>query len=293
MKNKEFHNIFNDNYYENTEGELTFKEKFMPIKENMWFKIAIIVLLVSVVGGIICYINRPIIYTINPVFYQANITIGDVEASYTGRHIIEDFSEDMLGNVFQKTDYTTWFYPADRTNAGVLIGVEKDGTAARWSFYKLSVPSETYSYREVLTLIYNLDSAVDIVSIKTEPAAGKYDYGLKYKMAVGKHTYKSKEDIEAIYNIFAGLKCFSSEDMNLGDQERFNYSFSAKEEKQELSREDVLASRDITITLADGTSISGWTYNALSGCIYQKYYVYAEPLSDDDVYKLNEIFGIK
>ena len=97
--------------------------KFMRFRETVWFKVSMVGIFIALATGIICYINRPIAYDVNPVFYQANVTIGDVEASYTGRRIIDDFSEDMLGEVFQKTDNATWYYPANRTNAGVLIGV--------------------------------------------------------------------------------------------------------------------------------------------------------------------------
>lgn len=164
-----------------------------------------------------------------------------------------------------------------------------------WVFSDFIVSNrDTYTYGDVLKIIYGVDNADDIVSVTTTPSRrSNTDLGKSIQKEVGTHTYNDTEDIVSFYNIIVNVECLGADSVSLGNQNRFSYSFSTDEQDKLTSGEITYAERILSVTLANGTTIDSWIYDALSGCFYEYGGIYTVPLADEAVYTLNDIFEIK
>ena len=153
-----------------------------------------------------------------------------------------------------------------------------------------------YTYGDVYHIIYNVESADDIVSIKSAPSkSNNTDLGKKIQKQVGTHTYDDRESIAVFYDITVNVVCNSaaSWEFSNSERDRYIYSFSTDEDDKLTSGEETWASRYLTITLRSGTTIDSWKYTALSGRFYEFGGIFTEPLADTQVYEINSIFGIE
>jgi glycyl-tRNA synthetase alpha subunit len=87
--------------------------------------------------------------------------------------------------------------------------------------------------------------------------------------------------------------CFGADSESVADQNRFTYSFSTDSQDKLTSGESTYATRRLTVTLENGTTIDSWQYNALSGSFFEYGGIFTQPLPEESVYKLNQIFGIE
>lgn len=197
--------------------------------------------------------------------------------------------ERYVGKKYLAEDARTLYYPTGLSNLKYLIQKDSDGTLSLLSFSGLSMDGdETLTYGDVLSIIYGVDSPDDIVSITTSPTKGNNtSEGMAAQRKVGTHTYTSREDIEAFYEAVRDIGYYFSDSGSKADNNRFTYSFSAD------SCKTTYGTRCIEIQFSDGTTHTSWIYNALSGSFYEYGGRYSYPLSDEDVFTLNHIFGIK
>ena len=153
---------------------------------------------------------------------------------------------------------------------------------------------ETHTYGDILSIIYGVDSPEDIVSITTSPSkANNTDAAIAIQKKVGTQTYTSREDIEAFFSVVWDVVCYGTDSESQADNNRFTYSFSTDSSDKLTSGESTYGTRRIKIEFVDGSILDSWQYSALSGSFCEYGGIFTEPLSDEDVFVLNDIFGIK
>jgi hypothetical protein len=226
---------------------------------------------------------------------MTSIPVDGWTAQYEQMNISGNKLEHYVGNEYLKEDSVTWYLPEGVDNLKYLIQKDADGSLTLWVFTSFETDeNETYTYGDVLSVIYGVESAEDIVSITAAPSnADSTDLGQQIQKEVGTHTYSDREDIAAFYDIAEKVVCFGADSESVADENRFTYSFSTDSEDKLTSGESTYATRSITVTLKNGTTIDSWQYDALSGSFFEYGGVFTQPLPDESVYTLNRIFGIE
>lgn len=245
-------------------------------KKGSWFKWKTIAacLCVAIIVGILFQILKPDDFnsmiakkratdSVNLSLSLTNVEIGNRTAWYQEIAIDSIKLEKYIGEQYQQQEDRIWFYPAGIDNLKYLINQADDGSLSLWEFNDFEISYETYTYGDVLKIIYGVESVKDIVSITTTPFRGdNTDLGEKIQKEVGTHTYKNREDITTFYNIVVGVKRTHRKPF---DKNRFTYSFSTEEQDKDESGEITYGTRVLSIKLTDGTTVDGWMYNALDG----------------------------
>ena len=223
------------------------------------------------------------------------LKIDDRVACYEKVDIDESRLKAYVGTPYQQVGNDVWSYPADVDNLKYLIRQSGDGALSLWVFSSFVVSDgDTYTYGDVLRVIYGVDSAEEIVCITAAPSkSNNTDLGRRIQKEVGTHTYTDAEDLAAFYGIAVDVKCFGADSESIGDPNRFTYSFSTDEQDKLTSGESTYATRVFSITLANGTTIDSWRYDALQGCFFEFGGIFTEPLPAEAVEILNRMFGIE
>lgn len=226
---------------------------------------------------------------------MTSIPVEDRVGWYQQMKISESKLEQYVGNEYLKTDSMTWYFPDGIDNFKYLIRKDADHSLTLWMFTSFAVEDdEAYTYGDVLSTIYRADSADDIVSITASPFQGdRTSKGEAIQKEVGVHTYTGREEITVFYNIVKDVICYGADGENPANDTRFSYSFSTENSDKLTSGESTYGTRCISIQFKDGTVLDSWKYSALSGSFFEYGGIFTKPLEENDVYALNDLFGIK
>jgi len=248
--------------------------------------------------------------------------VSDESTAILKDYIGEMYQNDAVRIYSEITTTCDWYYPVGSNNLKYLIKEANDGTLSLWIFRSFTVRDFTdeeygaeekeyfdrhfpginlspYTYGYAYKLIYGMESANDIISITTHPSnANNTDFGKRLQEEVGTHTYSDRDDMVVFYESIEKLMCYGDNRWNnyYSIDYRFSYSFSSEGEGIEDkldSGEETRGIRYLTITLNDGTTIDSLKYDALRGIYFEYGGIISEPLSEDTVYSLNDIWGIK
>lgn len=254
------------------------------------------------VGGILFNSLRPTDFhsmvtggSVNNTLTITTLNIDGRLAYYAQLNIDSSKLEHYVGKQYLAEDTRTWYYPTELGNLKYLIQKDSSGALTLWSFDSFCMEEgETHTYGDILSIIYGVDSPDAIVSITTSPSkANNTDTGVAIQKKVGTQTYTSREDIEAFFAVVWDVVCYGTDSESKADNNRFTYSFSTDNSDKLTSGESTYGTRCIKIEFADGSVLDSWRYSALSGSFYEYGGVFTDPLSDEDVFVLNDIFGIK
>lgn len=226
---------------------------------------------------------------------MTTVPVGDRTACYEQMNIAGSKLKKYVGAEYRKTDPMVWYFPVERNTLNYLIREEADGTLTLWQFRSFEMgPGETYTYGDVLSMIYGVAGAEDIVSITTSPMnADNTELGQKIQKEIGTQTDTDREDIASFYNVVKDVICYGMCDSNPADDTRFTYSFSTEQRDKLATGESTYGTRCLSIALTDGTTLDSWIYSALSGSFFEYGGIFTEPLKESDVDTLNTIFGIE
>ncbi|MBQ2902082.1 MAG: hypothetical protein IJE49_09580 [Agathobacter sp.] len=234
-------------------------------------------------------------FTNNSAEYITPIMVDGYKATYEKMRVDGKRLKSFVGDEYISSDSLKWFYVEGYDNIKYLVLEDANGKLTLWRFSHFNVTaSETYTYGDVLRLIYNVDCAEDIVSITTSPFnADNSDAGKAMQAEVGTHTYTDRDDILAFYEVVKDVICYGPDTDNPADDTRFTYSFSAQDGHYLVAKDGIYGTRCISIKFTDGTTHDTWKYSALSGSFFEYGSIFTEPMDESDVYILNDIFGIK
>lgn len=232
------------------------------------------------------------------------VKVGEREAVYEYIDCFDDldwFEENVLqryiGEKHLHTEDAIWYYPIGEATLQYLICKNNDGKFSLWAFDSFVVSDgKTYTYGDVLSDIYGVNSADDIVAIIARPIQShKSDLNLGIMAEIGTQSYTNRDEILTFYSIVKDVECYGRESWIPEDYNRYCYSFSTdavgmtgKVESGEI----VYGSRWLEIKLANGARIVSWMYCALFGAFYEYGGIRTEYLTSENVYALNSVFGI-
>ena len=235
----------------------------------------------------------------------------------------------FVGDIYTQYGESSWYCVKGMDEIKYLISEDTEGTLRLWEYRSFlvmdgilataSFVTETpedelaeienstreqfpdadlspYTYGDVYRIIYNVESADDIVSITAAPSkSNNTDFGKQIQKQVGRHTYDDRDSITLFYGITVNVACNGATGWGGSSSERskYTYSFSTDEDDKLTSGEETWASRYLTVTLRSGTTIDSWKYTALSGRFYEFGGIFTEPLDETQVYEINSIFGIE
>lgn len=270
----------------------------------IWFKWAATAacFAIAVVIGIGFLTNKPTDfnslmanYAKDTTVHYTNIDIADRIACYHEVSVDSNKLEKYIGEQYKIADSVIWYLPAEVTNLKYLIRQENSGGYSLWVFSNFVInEGDSYTYGDVLKTIYGVNGADDFISITTTPSnANNTDLGKAIQEEIGTSEYTERESIETFYKVVREVICYGEDGGFRGDDTRFTYSFSTDEKDKLTSGESTYGTRFIKVTLKSGTTIDSWKYDALSGCFFEYGGIFTEPLTDEAVNKLNNIFGIK
>ena len=234
--------------------------------------------------------------------------------------------EAFLGQLFLDDGEKVWYRVKDMEELKYLISRDRDGELKLWEFHSFVVldgllarlraveASEQeladaedairqrwpdadltpYTYGEVYRMIFAVESAEDLAYIVASPStANNQPLGLEIQKQVGTHRFNDREVISRFYDATANVVCFGRGDQIGFRDYRYSYSFSTDAANKLDSGEETWATRYLRVVLRSGTSIDRWKYSALSGSFYEFDGIATEPLPEETVSVLNEIFGIE
>ena len=255
-----------------------------------------------VVGSFLFHLLRPVDFNsmitkkaLDAAAVMTSIPVGDWVGYYQQMNISGSKLEQYVGNEYLKTESMIWYFPEDINNLKYLIRKDAGNSLTLWMFTSFAMEEdETYTYGDVLSIIYGVDGADDIVSITTSPSQGNNtSKGKAIQKEVGTHTYTDRESIAIFYDIVKDVICYGADGENPADNSRFSYTFSTENSDKLNSGESTYGTRCLAIKLKNGTVLDSWNYSALSGSFFEYGSIFTEPLTENDVYALNDIFGIE
>jgi len=179
-----------------------------------------------------------------------------------------------------------WYYVSGHTDLQYLI--QNDGEAySLWKFQ--SFDSEAYPYRDVLELVYRIDSADQITEITVMPPTfDNTNNGKQIQAELGTHTITERDAIERLYEILSGLVCYGSNHWDLID-----YGATDAAADTGLASDDAIRlGRYLSILTDYGNEIDGLKYTAVSDMFYEYSGIAYEPLSEEQADTVRGILGI-
>ena len=260
--------------------------------------------------------------TVPAVKLMGYVAINDRLAEYYC--ILQVHSEDLKGYIGEV--YVDDVYRPKGTNNLKYLIFDHNGEPSLWVFdhfivretneVSYNIPNNThgvdpskplnltpYTYADAAEVFFGMAGPEDIERITVRPP--NFDNtreGKALQKEIGTQTVRDREAIGTFYDILTRTVCVGATGgrgiLDLPD--RFSYSFSppdpeGKRTYQDRQRdgEQVRAERYLTVTMADGTIVDQWKYDAIKGCFYESGGIATKPLDEADVYALNAIFGIE
>lgn len=175
-----------------------------------------------------------------------------------------------------------WYKVSGHEDMQYLIFSDNDEYSL-WEFD--SFQDESYAYKDVLQMIYNICSAEDITEIIVAPATmDNTDEGKAIQNEIGTNIITDDKDIETLYNVLSGLTCYGSDhwDMiGLGD------------DSPSGMQNQVRAGRYLTLTTAQGMKIDTLKYTGISGMFYEYGGIAYSALTMEEKSAVEEILNIE
>ena len=179
-----------------------------------------------------------------------------------------------------------WYRILGHEDLQYLIRKEGQGCSL-WKFESFS--SEEYPYRDVLELIYHVDSADRITEIEVNPSKrDNTDKGKKIQEEIGTRVITDAAKIEQMYQIISSMTCYGSgnwDRIDLGDED-------AAADTGASSGNSFRLERYLSFTTDYGNQIDGLKYAGYSGMFFEFSGIAYEPLTEEQAKIVGEILGI-
>ena len=210
--------------------------------------------------------------------------------SYTGVYVkISSANREALsrsvGTPVPQTD--TWYAVSGHTDLQYLIQSTGSGCSL-WKFKCFD--SDEYPYRDVLALIYQVDSAQQLTKIVVKPAAmDNTETGQAIQAEIGTRTVTDPVELEMMYEILSSLTCYGENHWDLIDYG----SADAPSDGAASSHEAVRLGRSLSLITDCGNEIDGLKYTAVSHMFYEFSGIAYCPLSEEQAAAVCEILHIE
>ena len=178
-----------------------------------------------------------------------------------------------------------WYYVSGHTDMQYLIRNDSQDYTL-WKF--LCFDCDEYPYRDVLELVYRVDSAEVITEIEVKPPTmDNTDGGKAIQEKIGIHTITDRTEIDTIYQILASLTCYGEDHWDMID-----YGMTDAPVDAEPPHRAVLLGRYLSIVTDYGNEIDGLKYTAVSNMFYEFSGIAYNKLTTEQAESVYEILGI-
>jgi hypothetical protein len=181
----------------------------------------------------------------------------------------------------------SWYYISGHEDIQYLIKKDEK-TCSLWKFRCFE--SKQYSYSDVLSTVYQIESSDDISKIIVNPATmDNTDAGKTVQKEIGQLVITDENSIDRAYRIISSLTCYGQ-----NNWERINYGAvdAASDDNSKVSVATRMG-RYITIVTKNGNEIDGLKYTAVSNMFYEYSGIAYEPLTSEKAEELNKLMNIE
>ncbi|MBQ8802400.1 MAG: hypothetical protein IJZ53_02035 [Tyzzerella sp.] len=214
-------------------------------------------------------------------------------------------SWDAVGT-FEYSENCIWYMMKNCDSKKYLICESEDNGLSLWkfeSFYAREIEEMrrafptavlgSYSYGDVLKLIYNVTSAEQISKIEISPSENdNTEEGKVFQKTIGTSSITDRNSIEFLYQVICEMNC-NGADTELDALYSFGYrSQEIEEQIKENGHMRWVFCRNLTFVLEDGTTIDSLKYTAISGRFYEFNSINYDALDDETMEKVNGFFGL-
>lgn len=179
-----------------------------------------------------------------------------------------------------------WYYVSGHKDMQYLIR-DNMGEYTLWKF--VCFDSEEYPYSDVLTLVYQIDSADGLREIVVRPPTmDNSDGGKALQEKIGIYSVTDREEIDAVYQILSSLTCYGQ-----GHWERIDYGAEdGPADRKDFPHQAVGLGRYLSILTDYGNEIDGLKYTAVSDMFYEFSGIAYDPLTPEQAERVCEILKI-
>lgn len=146
-------------------------------------------------------------------------------------------------------------------------------------------PQESYPYRDVMEVIYNIRSAKDIVKvIVAPPTMDNSVQGKEIKDEIGTNTITNAESIETLYTVLSGLTCYGGDHWEM---------IGLEQDTPSAMQDYTRAGRYLTIVTSQGMEIDTLKYTGINGMFYEYGGIAYNVLTGEEKSAVEEILNIR
>lgn len=144
---------------------------------------------------------------------------------------------------------------------------------------------ESYPYRDVMEIIYNIHSAEDIAEIiVAPPTMDNSTKGKEIQAEIGTNTITNSESIEALYTILSELTCYGGNHWEM---------IGLEQDTPSAMQDYTRAGRYLTIVTSQGMEIDSLKYTGINGMFYEYGGIAYNVLTEEERNIVEEILNIK
>lgn len=178
-----------------------------------------------------------------------------------------------------------WYRILGHEDLQYLIRKEEQGCSL-WKFESFS--SDEYPYRDVLELIYHVDSADHITEIEVNPSKrDNTDEGRRIQEEIGTRVITDAAKIEQMYQVISALTCYGSDNWDRIDLGNMDVAADTGLSSDNSFRLE----RYLSFTIDYGNKIDGLKYAGYSGTFFEFSGIAYEPLTEEQAELVGEILG--
>lgn len=184
--------------------------------------------------------------------------------------------EDMQYLIFYDgSEYSLWEFDSFRT------GQPRDGQDEN----QTKDPQESYPYRDVMEIIYNIHLAEDIAKIiVAPPTMDNSAKGKELQAEIGTNTVTNVESIETLYTVLSGLTCYGDNHWEM---------IGLGQDTPSAMQDYTWAGRYLTIVTSQGLKIDTLKYTGINGMFYEYGGIAYNALTWEERSAVEEILNIK
>lgn len=187
--------------------------------------------------------------------------------------------EQSIGKVIDAGN--NGYYVSGHTDMQYIIK-DNAGTGTYYLWRFMYFDSEDYPYNDVLSMIYDINSADDIEKIVSNPATmDNSDEGKALQQEIGIINIDTKDQVEKFYNIISKLICYGNN----------RWDMIGLEEPSSINQ--VEAGRYLKIVTSQGMEIDTLKYTGITGVFYEYGGVAYSPLDDETKIYMDDLLEIE
>ena len=239
------------------------------------------------------------------VFFQPTAEQERITGLYSNRdYQIEALIGESIGKL-QIRDAQNWYRLKGKDDLRYLISETFDGRYAVWEFVSFQATEnkkleeiypdcrmESYTLQDILTSIYQVNSASDIASIELETAEineGSIIAG-DCSAVASKNVIQDRRSVSIILDILCGVGFYDPADADISSQVNSSNGKEQYSDQIDGSQGDGGSAGRIVINSVNGTRIVGMEYYSRSGILYDDEGILYKKLSAGDAALINQYF---